>query len=232
MAALLSCLRLAIATAVACALGFVVFAESRSANTPNGRPAAALADRAAAIADQGASRSYHRNPSAAPLNPATADTPPATPTPAPTRPSRPRPVAGLSQAQMDNANVIVKVGRTMRAPRKALVIAVATAMQESNLYNLASEVVPESKNYPHQGSGWDHDSVGLFQQRPSSGWGEIKDLMRPAYAAQRFYAALLDVPGWQQLSLAAAAQAVQISAFPDAYARHQTRATAVVAALI
>ena len=133
---------------------------------------------------------------------------------------------------MDNANIIVQVGIKLKVPRPGLVVAVATAMQESNLYNLASEVLPESKNYPHQGTGFDHDSVGLFQQRTSTGWGAVKDLMRPAYAAQKFYEALLQVPGWQQLSLSAAAQAVQISAFPDAYAKHEARATTIVAALI
>jgi hypothetical protein len=54
-------------------------------------------------------------------------------------------------------------------PRRALVVAVATAMQESNLHNLANDQIPESSRYPHQGSGTDHDSVGLFQQRASSG---------------------------------------------------------------
>ncbi|MDI5940685.1 hypothetical protein QLR68_21595, partial [Micromonospora sp. DH15] len=149
----------------------------------------------------------------------------------PAKPARRRPVAGLSQLQMDNAKTIVDVGRDMKLPRRGLVVAVATAMQESNLHNLASDVLPESANYPHQGSGSDHDSVGLFQQRPSSGWGTVRDLMRPAYAARVFYEALLEVPGWEEMSVTAAAQAVQISAFPDAYAQHEERATTVVAAL-
>jgi hypothetical protein len=133
---------------------------------------------------------------------------------------------------MDNAVVIVQVGRKLAIPRQGLVVAIATALQESNLYNLANEALPESKNYPHQGSGWDHDSVGLFQQRTSTGWGAIKDLMQPAYAAQRFYQALQAVPGWQQLSLSVAAQAVQMSAFPAAYAQHEATATTVVNALV
>ncbi|PWU45867.1 hypothetical protein DLJ47_33735, partial [Micromonospora sp. S4605] len=145
---------------------------------------------------------------------------------------RPRPVAGLTQAQMDNAKIIVDVGVDMKIPRRGLVVAIATAMQESNLYNYASGVLPESQNYPHQAIGWDHDSVGLFQQRPSSGWGTVKDLMRPAYAARAFYEALREIPGWQEMSVTAAAQAVQISAFPDAYAQHEGRATTVVAALV
>lgn len=110
-------------------------------------------------------------------------------------------------------------------------VALATAMQESNLYNLASDVLPESTQYPHQGSGADHDSVGLFQQRPSSGWGTVAELMRPSYAARAFYTALAEIPGWQGMSVTAAAQAVQISAFPDAYAQHEERASTVAAAL-
>jgi hypothetical protein len=149
----------------------------------------------------------------------------------PAKPARPRPVAGLTQAQMDNAKIIVDVGVDLKMPRRAMVVAVATAMQESNLYNLASDVLPESRQYPHQGSGSDHDSVGLFQQRPSSGWGTVRELMRPAYAARAFYEALREIPGWQEMSVTAAAQAVQVSAFPDAYARHEGRATTVVAAL-
>ncbi|TDC77855.1 hypothetical protein E1193_21805, partial [Micromonospora sp. KC606] len=147
------------------------------------------------------------------------------------RPTRPRPVAGLTQTQMDNAKVIVDVGVGMGVPKRGLVIAVATAIQESNLYNLASEVLPESFDHPHQGSGADHDSVGLFQQRPSSGWGTVAQLMHPAYAARAFYAALAGVPGWQDMSVTAAAQAVQISAFPGAYAKHEGPARTVVAAL-
>jgi hypothetical protein len=132
---------------------------------------------------------------------------------------------------MDNAKVIVDVGVDLKIPRQGLVVAVATAMQESTLLNYASGVLPESQNYPHQAIGWDHDSVGLFQQRPSSGWGNVRDLMRPAYSSRAFYEALVKVPGWQQMSLTLAAQAVQISAYPYAYAQHEQRAESIVAAL-
>lgn len=142
------------------------------------------------------------------------------------------PVAGLSEVQMNNAKAIVWTGVDMGMPRRALVIAVATAMQESNLLNRASEVVPESKRYPHQGTGWDHDSVGLFQQRPSAGWGPVRKLMDPAYASQKFYRALMRVPGWENMRLTDAAQAVQVSAFPEHYAKHEWRATKVVDALV
>jgi hypothetical protein len=104
-------------------------------------------------------------------------------------------------------------------------------MQESNLYNLASDVLPESYDYPHQGSGADHDSVGLFQQRTSSGWGTVRELMTPSISARKFFQALAQIPGWQDMGVAGAAQAVQVSAFPDAYAMHEGRASTVVDAL-
>jgi len=147
------------------------------------------------------------------------------------KPVQPKPVAGLSQTQMNNAMQIVKAGEKRKLPERAMVIAVATAMQESQLLNLASDVVPESWDYPHQGSGSDHDSVGLFQQRSSVGWGSVKQLMNPSYSAGAFYDALVNVPGWQDMALTDAAQAVQYSAFPGHYAKHEDRAQAVVDAL-
>ncbi|MEU5941382.1 hypothetical protein ABZ807_19860 [Micromonospora sp. NPDC047548] len=232
--------RVALACGVTCCLGLVAFAGAHDTGRRGEPVSEVLADRAAA-ADR-ASRSLDRgaSPVAVPVTPI----PPASPSPSatgqpkpkpkpkkPARPSRPRPVAGLTQAQMDNAKVIVDVGVDLKVPRRGLIVAIATALQESDLYNLASDVLPESYDHPHQGSGSDHDSVGLFQQRPSSGWGTVAQLMRPAYAAGAFYAALAEVPGWQELSVTAAAQAVQISAFPDAYAPHEQRATTVVVAL-
>ncbi|MGC4750033.1 hypothetical protein ACLQ28_30870 [Micromonospora sp. DT201] len=233
-------IRVALATGVTCCLSLVAVATTRgNDDTPRTveQPLAeAVADRAA-IADERASRSLDRDAAPARILPS----PTATPTPAhtaapkapkkPVKPRRPRPVAGLDQAQMDNAKIIVDVGLEMKMPRRALVVALSTAMQESNLYNLASAVLPESFEYTNQGSGSDHDSVGLFQQRPSSGWGTVAQLMRPSYAARAFYSALNEIPGWQDMSVTAAAQAVQISAYPDAYAQHENRATTVVAAL-
>ncbi|WP_406065457.1 hypothetical protein [Micromonospora sp. NBC_00860] len=232
-------LRVALATGVTCCLSLVAVATARG-NDEAPRTveplAEAVADRAA-IADERASRSLDRDVAPARILPS----PTAKPTPTPTavrkapkkpvKPRRPRPVAGLDQAQMDNAKIIVDVGLEMKMPRRALVVALSTAMQESNLYNLASDVLPESAEYPNQGSGSDHDSVGLFQQRPSSGWGTVAQLMRPSYAARAFYTALNEIPGWQDMSVTAAAQAVQISAYPDAYAQHEDRATTVAAAL-
>jgi len=167
--------------------------------------------------------------STAKARPTTKATPKAKPKPTP---KRIVPVSGLDEDQMANAVSIVRAGQEMGVPRRGLVIAVATAMQESNLYNYASGVLPESQNYPHQAIGWDHDSVGLFQQRPSSGWGAVRDLMQPAYATKQFLSALLQIPGWQNMALTDAAQAVQVSAFPWAYAQHEWRAAEVVDAVL
>ncbi|MEV4617517.1 hypothetical protein AB0J74_02225 [Asanoa sp. NPDC049573] len=141
------------------------------------------------------------------------------------------PVAGLTQAQMNNAATIVKTGVSMGIPQRGLIVAIATSMQESNLLNLANTGLPESLNYPNEGTGYDHDSVGLFQQRTSSGWGTVQELMTPAISAQKFFSALEQIIGWQNMSIAGAAQAVQVSAFPDAYAQHELAATTVVQAL-
>ncbi|MEV4132380.1 hypothetical protein AB0J72_09475 [Dactylosporangium sp. NPDC049742] len=151
--------------------------------------------------------------------------------PAPPVPPVVRPVAGLDQRQMDNAAIIVKQGRAQGMPDRALVVAVATAMQESDLYNVASSAVPASLGLPHDGTSTDHDSVGLFQQRASQGWGTVAELMNPAHSAMLFYNALNRVEGWQRMSVTGAAQAVQRSAFPGAYQKHATRAEQVVAAL-
>ncbi|MEU5567228.1 hypothetical protein [Micromonospora musae] len=229
-------MRIALATGVSCCLGLATYAGTRVEVNDRTEPSAEAVAERAALADERASRSLERTAPTAPVSP----TPTATPTPTttpkkapkkPAKPRRPRPVAGLTQAQMDNAKIIVDVGRKLDVPKQGLIIAVATAMQESNLYNYASAVLPESQNYPHQAIGWDHDSVGLFQQRPSSGWGTVRELMRPAFAAEAFYLALLKVPGWQDMALTYAAQSVQISGFPDAYAQHEQRATTVVNAL-
>lgn len=157
--------------------------------------------------------------------------PSAAPSPSPAAPKEPAPVAGLIQLQMNNAAAIVKVGKQMGLPRRAMIIGMATAMQESNLYNLASTAVPESFDYPNEGEGSDYDSVGIFQQRPSAGWGTVENLMKPSYQAEKFFSKLVNLD-WENMSLTAAAQAVQVSAFPDAYAKHESRATTIVDALL
>ncbi|GIG56479.1 hypothetical protein Lfu02_08510 [Longispora fulva] len=138
---------------------------------------------------------------------------------------------GLSPAQSANAATIVAVGRRLGVPEKGLVVAIATAMQESSLRNLANVAYPESLSMANQGVGYDHDSLGLFQQRPATGWGTPGEVMTPEYAAEKFYRSLLKVPGWQDLPVTVAAQSVQRSAFPDAYARHEAAAAQLVAGL-
>lgn len=124
-------------------------------------------------------------------------------------------IAGWTSRQVTHAATIVSVGRQRDVPARGLVIALATAMQESRLRNLANASVPESLSLPHDGVGRDHDSVGLFQQRP--GWGTVRQRMTPSYAAGRFYDVLVDVDGWERMRLTDAAQAVQRSGYPEAY---------------
>ena len=248
--------RIGVAACVTCALGFAVAVESQNAGqAPDESPAVrtALADRIEAAGQEPASRASaraHAQPRSTPPKPAPTTKDPAAaksqapkpspttakPKPSPTakpspKPTRPGPVAGLTREQMDNAATIVRVGQDLDVSRRGLLVAMMTAMQESDLYNMASGVLPESTEYPYQGIGYDHDSVGLFQQRTSTGWGSVKELMTPSISARKFYEALLEIDGWENLELTVAAQSVQVSAFPDAYAKHEERATTIVDAL-
>jgi murein DD-endopeptidase MepM/ murein hydrolase activator NlpD len=126
-------------------------------------------------------------------------------------------VPGYAADQVANATAIVQTGQRMNVPPRGWVVAVATAMQESDLHNSAVAT--------------DHDSVGLFQQRPSQGWGTITQIMDPAYGARAFYTALLKISGWQSQPVTVAAQAVQRSAFPGAYAKHEALAARLVDAI-
>ncbi|WP_335986642.1 M23 family metallopeptidase [Glycomyces sp. MUSA5-2] len=131
----------------------------------------------------------------------------------------------LNASQQGHAVTIAEVGTAAGLPERGIVVALATAIQESSLRNLANDqAVPESLNYPHDDVGHDHDSIGVFQQRPSMGWGTVAQIMDPAYAAGKFYEKLLRVEDWESLSIAEAAQAVQISKYPDAYADHEDQA--------
>ncbi|WP_430788227.1 hypothetical protein [Actinoplanes sp. G11-F43] len=127
--------------------------------------------------------------------------------------AEPEPIGDWNVEQVANAAVIVAVGQRLQVPARGQVIAVATAMQESSLINLP---------------GGDRDSVGLFQQRPSQGWGTPEQLQDPQYAATKFYTTLLAIPGWQLMTVTAAAQAVQISAYPQAYAKWEPDAVHLV----
>jgi hypothetical protein len=131
---------------------------------------------------------------------------------------------------MDNAVAVIEAGQELNLPRRAFVVAIATALQESHLRNLANPAVPASMNRPHEGVGRDHDSVGLFQQRPN--WGTVDQLMDPRESARRFYAKLVTIQGWEQLAVTVAAQRVQVSAFPSAYAKWQPLAEQIVNAVV
>jgi hypothetical protein len=127
----------------------------------------------------------------------------------------------LDPEQMANAATVTAVGVRMGMPDRAVVVALATAFQESKLRNL-----------PHLGLRNDHDSLGLFQQRPSQGWGTEEQVRDPRYAAERFYQALREVPGWQEMRVTDAAQRVQRSAFPEAYQQWADDASVLATALL
>jgi hypothetical protein len=124
--------------------------------------------------------------------------------------------ADLDVEQAQNAGLIAAIGVRRGLPARAVTIALATAFQESKLYNL---------DYG------DRDSVGLFQQRPSQGWGTRKQLKDPVYATGRFYDALVRVPGYETMRITVAAQRVQHSGFPEAYAAHEPAARALASSL-
>lgn len=118
--------------------------------------------------------------------------------------------------QAVNAATITAVGTGRGMPERAVTIALATALQESGLRNIEHG---------------DRDSLGLFQQRPSQGWGTEKQIMDPTYAAGVFYEHLAKVPDYAELPLTVAAQRVQRSGYPEAYAKHEPDAALLAAAL-
>ena len=122
----------------------------------------------------------------------------------------------VSPEQAQNAATIAAVAERRGLPARAVTIALATAYQESKLRNI---------DYGHL------DSLGLFQQRPSQGWGSPEQVRDPVYAAEAFYDALVKVPGYAELPVTQAAQAVQRSAFPAAYADHEADARVLASAL-
>ncbi|WP_269939242.1 C40 family peptidase [Arthrobacter sp. HY1533] len=116
------------------------------------------------------------------------------------------------------------------------------ALQESGLRMLANPAVPASLGMPHDGLGYDHDSLGSAQQRPSAGWGSIQELMIASYNAEAFFGGprgpnhgsprgLLDIPGWESMGLGQAAQSVQVSAFPELYERWGPTALTIMASV-
>ncbi len=122
----------------------------------------------------------------------------------------------LAVDQTENAALISALSVRRGMPARAASIALATALQESKLRNI---------DYG------DLDSVGLFQQRPSQDWGTVAQIMDPVYSATAFYNALDKVPGYVDMPLNDAAQIVQRSAYPQAYAQHETSSRAFASAL-
>ena len=122
----------------------------------------------------------------------------------------------LSPEQAQNAALIAATGVQRGLPARAVTIALATALQESRLVNVTHG---------------DRDSLGLFQQRPSQGWGTPEQVQDPVYATGRFYDGLVTIEGYEDLPVTEAAQAVQRSGYPEAYAQHETRSRAWASAL-
>ncbi|MFG3423546.1 hypothetical protein ACIBTZ_30965 [Micromonospora sp. NPDC049460] len=124
----------------------------------------------------------------------------------------------LSDEQVANAKAIVAATKKAGMDERAAVVSIATALQESKLENLG-----------HLGDRNDHDSQGLFQQRPSSGWGTVEQITDPEYSTTAFLKGLKQVDGWQDMPLTEAAQTVQVSAYPDHYAQWEQQAADLVA---
>ena len=124
----------------------------------------------------------------------------------------------LNREQTRNAKAIIAATKKAGLPERAAVISIATSLQESKLENLG-----------HLGDRNDHDSLGLFQQRPSSGWGTPEQITDPEYATTAFLKGLKQVDGWRDMPLTEAAQTVQVSAYPDAYAQWEQQAADLVA---
>ncbi|MEV6815035.1 hypothetical protein [Micromonospora sp. NPDC051296] len=124
----------------------------------------------------------------------------------------------LNGEQTDNAKAIIAATKKTGMDERAAVVAIATSLQESKLENLG-----------HLGDRNDHDSQGLFQQRPSSGWGTVEQITDPEYSTTAFLNGLKQVDGWKDMPLTAAAQTVQVSAYPDHYAQWEQQAADLVA---
>ena len=124
--------------------------------------------------------------------------------------------AEVAPDQAGNAAVIAAVGHTRGLSTRAVTIAIATAMQESKLRNIRFG---------------DRDSLGLFQQRPSQGWGTAEQILDPVYSSGAFYDRLVKVADFETRPLTDVAQAVQRSAYPQAYAKHEEEAVALAHAL-
>ena len=115
----------------------------------------------------------------------------------------------LTMEQAENVALMAAISVQRGMPARAATIAIATSTQESKLYNVEHG---------------DRDSLGLFQQRPSQGWGTAEEILNPYYSINTFYDALAKVDGYESMKITEAAQLVQRSAFPEAYAEHEADA--------
>ncbi|MDP9825494.1 hypothetical protein [Kineosporia succinea] len=122
----------------------------------------------------------------------------------------------LELDQANNAAIITGIAEKREFPVRAATIGVATAIQESKLRNITYG---------------DRDSVGLFQQRPSQGWGTREEILDPIYSANAFYDALAKIDSLDDITITEAAQKVQRSAYPEAYADHEPEARMIVSPL-
>ncbi len=122
----------------------------------------------------------------------------------------------LTLEQSENVALMAAISMQRGMPARAATIAIATSTQESKLYNIEHG---------------DRDSLGLFQQRPSQGWGTAQEILNPYYSINAFYDALARVDGYESMKITEAAQQVQRSAFPAAYAEHEPDARALASAL-
>jgi hypothetical protein len=122
----------------------------------------------------------------------------------------------LTLEQAENVSLMAAISVQRGMPARAASIAIATSVQESKLYNVEHG---------------DRDSLGLFQQRPSQGWGTAQQILNPYYSINRFYDELAKIDGYESMRITEAAQLVQRSAFPEAYAEHEADARTLASAL-
>ena len=150
----------------------------------------------------------------------------------------------LGRAELTHAATIIETGSGIEGVgRDGILIALMAALTESRMRMLANtSVYPESGDYPNDGNGSDNDSLGLFQMRPQAGWGTVAELMDPDYQAAAFYGGpggpnqgsprgLLDIPGWEQMGKGEAAQAVEVSAYPERYDNYEPVAEQILTTL-
>lgn len=150
----------------------------------------------------------------------------------------------LDRTQLTHAATVITTGAGIPGVGQPGVrVALTAGLTESRLRMLANTgAYPESGSFPNDGDASDHDSLGIFQMRPQAGWGTVAELMDPVYQSRAFYGGpdgpnhgsprgLLDIPGWQQMDPGAAAQAVEVSAFPDRYRNWLPVADAILTAL-